>query len=77
MYLEARYKSKLQAIEFFVRDTHFEHCVKKHCQLTLEEARDFLLDGGCFVLMRYLVNQQFVGSFATRTMLITGSLLYR
>lgn len=70
--MEARTHTKKRAIEFFMRDSEYEHCTKKCGQLSLDEAKDFLLDGGCFLLMRYLVQQQFIGSFEMLSMLVTG-----
>lgn len=64
--------SKKDAIDFFVRDSMFEHCIKKCGHLSLVEAKSFLLEGGCLLIMRYLVQEQFCGTFETLSAMVTG-----
>lgn len=70
--METRINAKENAIEFYVRDSEYEHCSKKCGHLSLDEAKNFLLDGGCFLLMRYLVQEQFIGTFVALSALVTG-----
>lgn len=71
-YLEARIHVDHKSVEILSRDTIYEHCSKKTGHLTLDEAKDFMLDGGCFVLIRYLVQEEFIGRVDTFSALLSG-----
>lgn len=74
LYLNVKMNRDRDAYTVQTVHTESELCLRRSGQLNREQSGNFLLDGGGFLLMRYMVQERFVGRLETVGLYVTGEL---
>lgn len=74
LYLNVKPNRERSAYDVQCVRTTGNRCWRRTGHLTAAQVPNFVLDGGGFLLMRYMVVQQFVGKLETFGMYVTGEL---
>lgn len=74
--IETTTNQRKKTVELVVGDKDYLNCKEERGQFDQDKAPNMLMEGGHYLLMRYLVQQQFVGEIDLTSISVEGKYFY-